>query len=505
MLETNSINLQNGNSMLNELIQKQKTAAPTVQNQINNALEKQPDADKLDLSTKTHTKEKILAGAIAASLVAAAVEGFVFKGRHLSGIWSKLHGKQKNFHENPSQKANPVANPAPAPTTEAPKLNETIPEAKNPLKNKENPIPEENIEKEAADYFETQQKAIEQSNKRNDEWLKNRRSVEEADYSNWWNNEIAQKEAAQITVKKTPNGTENWQYGRKISETTQEKYETITKYFDEAGKITKVESTGSMHRQLETYDPKTGVQKEKFYGWFGKLNVSRNNEEIYLQIPRVKLENFDKAVELARKYENVPKNELESIYKEILNGNPKKISELEFNVIEAHLDLHTKTVPKTSEATQIKEHHYLNGQNHRYRAVADGDFEYKAESQKILAEMKNIDRKISELPPLEKDCIFYRGINSKFIPQITGGKVGDIVIPDKAYAYTGFERNLAQAYGDGTILTIKTPKGARVSRNMEHNGEAVFPRNAEYRILSKGKTPDGNWRIELEYILPESK
>lgn len=118
--------------------------------------------------------------------------------------------------------------------------------------------------------------------------------------------------------------------------------------------------------------------------------------------------------------------------------------------------------------------------------------------------MLNIDRRMATLPPLEKDCVFYRGLSSKDIPCIMNGKIGDVVVPDKGYAYAAFDRSLAAAFAGDAYLVIKTSQGARISRNLEHGGEALFPRNAEYRILSKSKTPEGKWEIELEYILPKS-
>lgn len=123
---------------------------------------------------------------------------------------------------------------------------------------------------------------------------------------------------------------------------------------------------------------------------------------------------------------------------------------------------------------------------------------------------EGVNKRMATLPPLEKDCIFYRGLGTKEIPQIIEGKVGDVVVPDKAFAYTSWNKHYAKEYGDGTILIIHTPKGAKVSRCNANFGEALFPSGAEYRIVSKSKTPadkiylDGQWRIELEYILPKS-
>lgn len=49
------------------------------------------------------------------------------------------------------------------------------------------------------------------------------------------------------------------------------------------------------------------------------------------------------------------------------------------------------------------------------------------------------------------------------------------------------------------MFKIKLPKGAKVSRNLEHGGEVVMPRNAEYRLLSKS-TNGNHTEVELEYI-----
>ncbi len=53
------------------------------------------------------------------------------------------------------------------------------------------------------------------------------------------------------------------------------------------------------------------------------------------------------------------------------------------------------------------------------------------------------------------------------------------------------------------LYTIRIPKGARVSRNMEHGGEILMPRGAEYRLISKQLRPDGKTDVTLEYILPK--
>ena len=52
------------------------------------------------------------------------------------------------------------------------------------------------------------------------------------------------------------------------------------------------------------------------------------------------------------------------------------------------------------------------------------------------------------------------------------------------------------------MYTIRLPRGAKVSRSLEHGGEVLMPRNAEYRVVSK--TVKGNHtEVTLEYILPK--
>lgn len=229
-----------------------------------------------------------------------------------------------------------------------------------------------------------------------------------------------------------------------------------------------------------------------------------------------------------QKYEKLSKAEIETLYREALSGNPKHISNDEFMILEAQKDFRFRDYPATSETTYIKDHHDIHGQNHLYRKSSkkidgptESDFSIEelkqlkeenskrwkeiwknTENNKNYKQMLAYDAEMAALPPLEKDCIFHRGIETKFVSGWINRKVGDVVKPDKGYAYYAFGRDLASKYGGGAILTVHTPKGARISRNLEHGGEALFPRNAEYKILSKGQTPSGDWRIELEYLLP---
>ena len=90
-------------------------------------------------------------------------------------------------------------------------------------------------------------------------------------------------------------------------------------------------------------------------------------------------------------------------------------------------------------------------------------------------------------------CIFNSQNNEYNI--IWNAQVGDIIQPQCFYPYTSTKsgRHLAakMAYtGDikssrAMLIKIRAPRGAKISINNEHSGEAVFPRNAKYRLISK--------------------
>ena len=54
------------------------------------------------------------------------------------------------------------------------------------------------------------------------------------------------------------------------------------------------------------------------------------------------------------------------------------------------------------------------------------------------------------------------------------------------------------------MMEIHVPKGVKISRNMEHGGEVVFPKGVEYRLISKEKDSRGVLNVVLEYILPKN-
>ena len=163
---------------------------------------------------------------------------------------------------------------------------------------------------------------------------------------------------------------------------------------------------------------------------------------------------------------------------------------------------------------EVPMHHDIDCINHRIRSVGKlkkGDVGIcKMEGGYIAV---CVDNEFARLAPLEKDCIGYRGVkrgSSEWRDEpyriVSNAKIGDIIIPDQGCGYAAHKIDLAEGcVGKGGMLyTIRIPKGARVSRNMEHGGEILMPRGAEYRLISKQLRPDGKMDVTLEYILPKS-
>ena len=170
--------------------------------------------------------------------------------------------------------------------------------------------------------------------------------------------------------------------------------------------------------------------------------------------------------------------------------------------------------PFTDKTTQVPQHHQINGYNNSIRYAINSVEKGKPldeEDKWALNLVKKLDEAFKNLPPLEDDFIFYRGRAFNFMTDrfnqdfkvIDGAKAGDIIVPDKAYSYGAFKKELADNWSRDMMMEIHVPKGAKVSRNMEHGGEVVFPRGAEYRLISKEKDNKGVLQVVLEYILPE--
>lgn len=179
-------------------------------------------------------------------------------------------------------------------------------------------------------------------------------------------------------------------------------------------------------------------------------------------------------------------------------------------------------VVRGAKGCAVPMHHDLNGDNFIIRStIKDIRLNSLTEREKLyldltLPEIYRTDKAFSKLIPLEKDVIGYRGRTvhpfiSRFNEDfeiVKRAKVGDIIIPDEAYSYWGFEEGLARNWApyrcENPTIMYKAliPKGARVSRNLEHGGEIVTPRGTPYRVVSK-EVKGNHTDITMEYLLPE--
>ncbi|MBR2387029.1 hypothetical protein IKA92_07030 [bacterium] len=175
--------------------------------------------------------------------------------------------------------------------------------------------------------------------------------------------------------------------------------------------------------------------------------------------------------------------------------------------------------PDTGENTAIKMHHSVNGYNPTIRYLIDDIIsgeKIRPSCADYIETIEDLDNAFENLKPLENECVVYRGrhkhsacesLNYDF-EIIENAKIGDIVVPDIAYSYCAFDKSLAKCFANGhennMIYEIKLPKGAKVSRNLEHGGEVLMPRSAQYKITGK-KVIGSTTYVSMEYILPTEK
>ena len=271
-----------------------------------------------------------------------------------------------------------------------------------------------------------------------------------------------------------------------------------------------------------------------------KLNAKEEIEKLSKEIPNMSRAEIAKErmelywnreiLKLEDKANRIGLTELESVRLDCLKQKRALFDEREKQIAKSL----EKYVPTVSENSAVSMHHSINGENPRIRAaIADQAINPSELNEYQLNNIKNmkkhiaeIDREFAQLPPLEKDCIVYRGraehpiideYNADF-KIIENAKAGDLVIPDIGYSYTGFHYDLANGWCQGgrmldtnnkplrtMMYQINLPKGAKVSRNLEHGGEIIMPRGAQYKVLDKKVAANGDIEVVLEYILPKAK
>lgn len=182
-----------------------------------------------------------------------------------------------------------------------------------------------------------------------------------------------------------------------------------------------------------------------------------------------------------------------------------------------------KFIPKAFEGSAISLHHQMHSFNSSSSVrdvltnIKQGIFREK--DVPLLRKIVKTDKEFTALPALEKDCLVYRGRMehpiisewNKDFDIIDKAKIGDTFIPDTAYSYAATKSEIAKLWAKPSkeyktmLYEIRLPKGAKVSRNLEHEGEIIMPRGAEYKFISKNVDSSGRRYVVLEYILPDKE
>ena len=459
----NTVNL----SQVANQYQKNDILTKTQKYQVNpNAVDKTPDKDTVQLSSGLTTKEKVGIAAVATTIVAGALAILGRNGHLGKSVQKFLGGKAKKAAQEMGEHTHtPNAHVEPKPTVK--------------------PEPEPNVkaEQEAKAKAEQEAKAkAEQEAKVKAEQEAKAKAEQEAKAK-------AEQEAK---AKAEQEAKVKAEQGAKLAKELEAKLA-----------VEEAEFTQQLPNMSRSELAKIRYDLDRYRGDLHQLE-KKSQKEGLTKLEQVKLDSLKRQRELVRSRENEIEKSLEK-YKPTFAGN-----------------------------TQVSMHHGINGYNCNIReavkARANG---FKGldedEVKDILAAEKyaaKIDKEFAKLPPLEKDCIVYRGraenpvIKSfnKDFEIMDNSKVGDVIIPDTGYSYTAFERSMAENWGgegargfneDGSLTRnimyeIHLPKGAKVSRNGEHGGEVVMPRGAQYIIKDKKVDKEGCMEVVLEYILPKS-
>ena len=442
-----------------------------------NAVDKTPDKDTVQLSSGLTTKEKVGIGAAIATGIALITFAVLGRNGHLGESVQKfLGGKAKKAAQEMGEHTHtPNTHVEPKPTVK--------PEPEQTVKSE----PEQTIKQEPEQTIK--QEPEQTVNSEPEQTIKSEP-------------EQTVKPEPEQTVKPEPEQT----IKSEPEQTVKPEPESSMKAEQEAIKDIEIKET-EFSEQLQNMSrselAKIRYDLDRYSGDLYQLE-KKSQKEGLTKLEQVKLDSLKRQRELVRSRENEIEKSLE------------------------------KFKPTFAENTQVPMHHDINGYNSKVRETVEArtngikglgeeDVEDIVAAEKYMAK---IDKEFTKLPPLEKDCIVYRGRTenpvikrfNKDFEIMDKAKVGDVIVPDTGYSYTAFNRSMAENWGgegarsyneDGSLTRnimyeIHLPKGAKVSRNGEHGGEVVMPRGAQYIIKDKKVDKEGCMEVVLEYILPKS-
>ena len=522
MAINNNVNLQ----QLSNQYQKNDILTKPQKYQVNpNAVDKTPDKDTVQLSSGLTTKEKVGIGAAIATGIALITFAVLGRNGHLGESVQKfLGGKAKkaaqemgehthtpNTHVEPKPTVKPepeqIVKPEPEQIVK-PELEQTVkPEPEQIVK----PEPEQTVKPEPE---QTVKPEPEQTVKPEPE-----QTVKpEPEQTVKPEPEQTVKPEPEQTVKPEPEQTVKPEPEQTVKPEPEQTVKPEQKVETKAEQEAKAKAEQEAIKDIEIKETEFSEQLQ---------NMSRSE----LAKIRHDLDRYSGDLyQLEKKSQKEGLTKLEQVKLDSLKRQRELIRNRE-NEIEKSLE---KFKPTFADNTQVSMHHGISGQNCKVREVVEARTNgFKGldedEVKDILATekyMEKVDKEFAKLPPLEKDCIVYRGRNehpvikrfNKDFEIMDKAKVGDVIVPDTGYSYTAFNRSMAENWGgegarfyneDGSLTRnimyeIHLPKGAKVSRNGEHCGEVVMPRGAQYIIKDKKVDKEGCMEVVLEYILPRS-
>ncbi len=344
-----------------------------------------------------------------------------------------------------------------------------------------------------ANELKKQKEAIEISNYNNERRLDDEHWEKEIEYSRWWLKELEIKERPALEARK-----------KEIEQIDKEIKAELEKFYEEN------------RNNLPSYEERlkiigTDVETEYGSSYIDALNLMRRsakNDETFLKwiLPEPQ-----KITDLRFKRALLKMTPDERyFYDEAVKQ--LKSRNIKFDAHElAYMDSNTLKFIAKGEFTDygyVLEHH------NAYKV--NGILRYGSGREDTLTAI--LDEGFRTAPPLEEGEVVYRAVcgstedgSINFINKIVDSKIGD-TFTDKGYSYSSFYRGAAQScngtWDMGTpeiIMTINVPKGAKVSNgiNRTEQAEMLFPRNSEFRIVSKEKKENSNvWYITVEYVIP---
>lgn len=352
----------------------------------------------------------------------------------------------------------------------------------------------------AKKYFEDeakelkkQKEAIEISNYNNERRLEAEHWQKEKEYADWWLKGLEIKERPALEARK-----------KEIEQIDKEIKAELEKFYEEN------------RNNLPPYEERlkiigTDVETEYGHSYIDALNLMRRsakNDETFLKwiLPEPQKITDLRFKRALLKMTPDERYFYDEAVKQLKSRNMK------FDAHElAYMDSNTLKFIAKGEFTNygyVLEHH------NAYKV--NGILRYGSGREGTLTAI--LDEGFKTVPPLEEGRVVYRAVcgssedgSINFINKLVDSKIGD-TFTDKGYSYSSFYKGAAQScngtWDMGTpeiIMTINVPKGARVSNGIDRTKQAemLFPRDSEFRIVSKEKKENSNvWYITVEYIIP---